>query len=717
MNFLDKALPLWERGWNVIPIPTEQKACTIKGWASLSGENRATREQLADWNRQEPRLNVGVLACPETVCILDFDNLDALRRIQEETGIPAPRTFEVRSATRGMPHLYFNQNYSSHWLRNCPGDGFDFQYDRKYVVAPGSEVRVNGQLKTYDVALDAPLAELPQEWANWLKEHGAKRAVAVNGEDDWSTIGEGEGRQGRLVSFAARNWREGTTEEELLEKVLDANNKFAVPKPEGKVRDVVKWVTEREQIKAGPKVELGPTGEVTELYGPDNINMTEMGNAERVLLAHREDMLWVSGSNGNSAGFFFVWTGQRWEEDTTARIPGMVKSVMRGLNRLVRLAVDQRYDAKDVEKIVAFWKQSEQEYMIRDVVKLIRPDVAIDRGKFDADPLLFNVQNGTLDLRTGEFRGAERGDLVTKVANVTFDKAAECPRWEKFLGETVKGDSEMLRYLRQCAGICLTGETRHHLFFIVLGPGGTGKTTFQETLKFVWGDYCCGVDPNSLAAGKSESARARPDLAKLPGVRLAFANESRAGLRLDEGLLKSLVGGDTVTARQLYQAEFDFVPQYKLWLRTNERPVFDGADTGMQRRVRLILFDHAVQHKDSELPKRLRAEASGILNWALAGLKDYQENGLKEPESVLRVSKEYTDSLDIIKQFLLECCEIRGDYEEASGPLYGRYEVWCEREHHRPYGNRRFAAEMETRGFKRRHTKNGAMWTGLRVVG
>src|SRR5262249_54983152 len=152
---------------------------------------------------------------------------------------------------------------------------------------------------------------------------------------------------------------------------------------------------------------------------------------------------------------------------------------------------------------------------------------------------LFNVQNGTLDLRTGEFREADRTDYITKVATVTFDRASECPQWEKFLHDTVKCDAEMLRYIRQCAGICLTGETRHHLFFIVLGPGGTGKTTFQETLKFVWGDYCCGVDPNSLAASKAETARARPDLAKLPGVRLAFANESRAGLRLDEGLLKS----------------------------------------------------------------------------------------------------------------------------------------------------------------------------------
>src|SRR5207237_8360622 len=141
--------------------------CFFKGWQRLSGKERATRTQLEEWNAKEPRLNVGVMACPKTICILDFDNMETVERILAETGTPAPVTFEVRSGTRGMPHLYFRQNYSSHWLGNCPGSGFDFQYDRKYVVGPGSEIRVKGVLKTYDVVRDVPLLELPGAWAVW----------------------------------------------------------------------------------------------------------------------------------------------------------------------------------------------------------------------------------------------------------------------------------------------------------------------------------------------------------------------------------------------------------------------------------------------------------------------------------------------------------------------------------------------------------------------
>jgi hypothetical protein len=156
---------------------------------------------------------------------------------------------------------------------------------------------------------------------------------------------------------------------------------------------------------------------------------------------------------------------------------------------------------------------------------------------------------------------------------------------------------------------------------------------------FVWGDYAIGIDPNSLASMKAEGGRARPDIARLPGVRLAFANETRKGLQLDAGLIKALTGGDTVRARHLYQAEFDFKPTHKLWLRTNEEPQFDGGDTGMQRRVQKIPFTHEVKKskaEDANLPEKLRAEAPGILNWAIRGSLSYQKHGLTEPAIVQR---------------------------------------------------------------------------------
>ncbi len=453
------------------------------------------------------------------------------------------------------------------------------------------------------------------------------------------------------------------------------------------------------------------------LEGPDGLNLTAMGNMERLLQKHGKDLKWTRGRSADSLGTFYCWTGTRWEADINSRVRGLAQALVRSLGGLVVESVRQQWSADKVKVVANFWRASESDGMTRDIVSLLRPHIAVDRGKFDGDPLLLGVKNGVVDLRDGSFREARREDLITKQANVNFDKGATCPLWMKFLETTTAGRLDLLRYLAQSAGICLSGLTEEHLFFIVLGPGGTGKTTFQETLKYVWGDYCCGIDPNSLAAsGKPEAAKARPDLAKLPGMRMVFANESRAGMRLDEGLLKAMTGSDTMTARELYQAEFDFVPTHKIWLRTNSAPLFDGGDSGMQRRVRLVPFDHVVESKDPKLPEKLRAEAAGILNWALAGLRDYQQNGLIEPAIVTEGTREYVEGLDHIKQFIEAKCETGPAHDQPAGELHAAYSGWCLGEQLRALGIRRFGAEMQQRGFAQRTLQGRRIWTGLRLA-
>ena len=301
---------------------------------------------------------------------------------------------------------------------------------------------------------------------------------------------------------------------------------------------------------------------------------------------------------------------------------------------------------------------------------------------------------------------------------MTFDSAATCPAFETFLLETTQRNFDLIAYLQRCLGISLTGHVREHLFFIIIGPAGTGKSTFCEAVKYVWGDYAIGIDPNSLAASmKAEGGRARPDIARLPGVRLAFANETRKGLQLDAGLIKALTGGDTVQARHLYQAEFDFKPTHKLWLRTNEEPQFDGADTGMQRRVKKIPFVQRVESEDTNLPEKLRGEASGILNWAIRGLLAYQKHGLSEPVVVQSETSEYIKSLDILAQFIEEECEV-GRFQQPAGELYQRYRTWIDGRGQKALGPPRFRMPIwQAKGFRwDKGRGEGKMWYGLQLL-
>lgn len=195
-----------------------------------------------------------------------------------------------------------------------------------------------------------------------------------------------------------------------------------------------------------------------------------------------------------------------------------------------------------------------------------------------------------------------------------------------------------------------------------------------------------------------------------------FANETRKGLQLDAGLVKALTGGDTVTARDLYKADFDFLPSYKLWIRTNEEPQFDGADTGMQRRVKKIPFTSQVKAQDANLPEKLRGETAGILNWAIRGLLSYQRHGLVEPAIVTNETVDYIKSLDVMAQFLEEECEVAPDFRQPAGELYKRYRVWIEGRGQKALGAPRFKADLEAKGFRWERDRGGnKFWHGLQL--
>jgi putative DNA primase/helicase len=307
----------------------------------------------------------------------------------------------------------------------------------------------------------------------------------------------------------------------------------------------------RYDQSSGQMVESQKQQQPSELDGPDGLHLTSMGNAERFLRDYQLDVLWVEGSTLNSSGTFYCWDGQRWRQEN-ARAVLLAKDTVTNLKQLVADAVEAGAKSDGVKALVSFWRSCETQRKVEEILSLARWNLVIKQGKFDADPDLLGVRNGAVDLRTGKLLPAERPDYITKQANVAFDESADCPLWEQFLIDTTQSDHDLIGYLQQCVGISLTGHTKEHLFFVVVGPGGTGKSTFFETIKHVWGDYAIGIDPNSLASMKAEGGRARPDIARLPGVRLAFANETRNGLQLDAGLIKALTGGDTVQARHLY---------------------------------------------------------------------------------------------------------------------------------------------------------------------
>jgi phage/plasmid-associated DNA primase len=228
-----------------------------------------------------------------------------------------------------------------------------------------------------------------------------------------------------------------------------------------------------------------------------------------------------------------------------------------------------------------------------------------------------------------------------------------------------------------------------------------------ELLHEVLGDYARNTDVETLLIKKYTGVG--NDVAALKGARFVSAAEVEKGRRLAESKVKQLTGRDTVTARFLFGEPFDFKPEFKLWLSTNNKPVIQGTDDAIWDRIRLIPFTQRFDgaKADPKLPDKLRNELAGVFAWMVEGCLEWQEHGLEEPKTVTDATKQYREEMDTLASFLDEVCVTGSGYRVLAERLYQRYTMWCDNSGERKDPKKTFVARLEERGFERRRETAG----------
>lgn len=301
---------------------------------------------------------------------------------------------------------------------------------------------------------------------------------------------------------------------------------------------------------------------------------------------------------------------------------------------------------------------------------------------YDANPSLLCVENGVLDLNTGTLLPHDPKHLLTKKVNASFDLTAKCPQWDKFL-KRVQPDEEQRSFLQRAVGYSIAGTPNEQAFFFLYGSGANGKSVFMEALMTLFRDYAGSLSPEMvLGDSRRQKESASPELASLKGVRLAQVPDLPQDRTLDEVLIKIITGGDTLTARRMYAESFTYKPVCTLWVRGNHKPRIKGTDEGIWRRAILIPFEARISEaeRDKHLSEKLCEELSGILNWALEGYRQWKEQGLNAPQSVLKASKAYRDEEDTLGAFLSECCNLTGKETDKvpKEALWQAYNQWAD---------------------------------------
>lgn len=417
---------------------------------------------------------------------------------------------------------------------------------------------------------------------------------------------------------------------------------------------------------------------------------------------------------------WYYWTGKVWALDDTGEVKKYTDLVLEDMKAQAFEIEDEEEREKFLKFVNICGNSNRKTAMITETQHLEGIPVLPDQ--MDAYQEYLNCQNGIVNLRNGELMPHVPEFMMSKICLSEYDVSDKKPvRWLKFLDEVCNGDRDLVRYLQKCVGYSLTGSTREQCAFFLYGIGNNGKSTFLETLSDMLGGYASNAQPDTLMTKRNDmGGGANSDIARLKSARFVTTEEPSEGVRLNEGLVKQLTGGGKVTCRFLFGDEFEYEPEFKIWIATNHKPVIRGTDVGIWRRIRLIPFEVNIPKDkvDKNLKYKLREEMPQILHWAVQGYMLYTKEGLEMPERVKKATDEYKSEMDLLQTFADSCIII--DYTEVEGvpanTLYAAYVRWAEQNNEYVMTSRKFFSEIGKKLPEKKREARGIVYKQIRLA-
>lgn len=446
-------------------------------------------------------------------------------------------------------------------------------------------------------------------------------------------------------------------------------------------------------------------------------SLTDLGNARRLVRLFGHQLRYCPAQS-----LWYHYQDGVWRADDRMHLQYLATEVLRDIYRAVPdLPTPELRDAytKWGRKCEGVARQ----YAMVDLARS-QPGIPIGVNELDAHPDLINCRNGTFNLQTQRLEPHNPDHLLTRQLSYSYDPKAVAPKWFQFLERVFDANADMVSFVQRAVGYSLSGKQSEQCFFFLYGSGANGKSVFTIMLRALFGSGAHNADFSTFIRQRnSQASQARNDLARLAGTRLVTSSEAGEGQRFDEALLKGLTGGEPITVRALYGKEFEFRPQFKLWLAANHRPTIRGTDYAIWRRVCLIPFTVTIPEEEqdermlAEGPENpLWEELPGILNWALAGYRAWKERGLQRPPEVIMATEEYREDSDLLGRWLAECCEIDKNARATAKDLYGSYRNWITENGEALKNQTWFGGSMKDRGFQWVKSHGSSTYIGLRLI-
>lgn len=441
------------------------------------------------------------------------------------------------------------------------------------------------------------------------------------------------------------------------------------------------------------------------------LETNDSDNAVRFMRRFGRDFVYLVNPSG-----WHYWDGRRWAFD-----PEALKTREKMAETAAAIASEVRHiEEKDRATKRASWAiRSRDARRIMAAVEMLQVFRNEDGKLYDTHPLLFNCENGTVHLDTGQLRPARQEDRITLASPVPHHPKATCPIWLRFL-ETIFGQAwdgprdpldDCLEGIQRLLGYTLSGLTTEQIMVALHGTGSNGKSVLLEVVGHIMGEYSAALAVEALMSQSTQSSH-QSDIARLKGKRFVTTVEADEGKALNESLLKKITGGDTMTAREIWKGVSEFTPQCTIYMATNHLPRIRGGDFGIWRRIILIPFTQKFVDpedampgdlvKDRDLKAKLLAEAPGILAWIIHGFRLYARDGLRTPRRWLEAAGEYRAREDVFGEFLKECVITSPSEKVGVSTLLKCFNSWAKQDGCEVMNNTSIGNALSSRGLASR---------------
>ncbi len=440
----------------------------------------------------------------------------------------------------------------------------------------------------------------------------------------------------------------------------------------------------------------------------------DTGNASRLILKFGDRLRYCPAMRK-----WLCWDERRWAVDDRGAARRLAKQAM-----LDYLAEATEAEDKDH---MAFAYHSLDARRIANLLTMAECELVITAAELDTHPFLINFLNGTVDLRTGQLTPHNPAHFITKLVHHNYNSRAACPLFLSVVARMMGNHPDasepeldraerMVNYLQRALGYSLTGTTEEKAVFVPFGTGNNGKTTLLSTFLLLLEEYSVLLQVDTLMA-RQESNNTQADLADLRGARFVMTSETEEGQRLSQGKLKRITQGmGKIKATRKYENPIEFPETHKLWMDTNAKPMIRAADDQATfNRLHPIPFTVTIppEEIDKSLPRKLLAEAEGILAWAVEGAKLWWRDGLGKPPEVVAANDEWRAENDQLGRFIEECCVVADSFSGKARQLYECYRTWAEGAGENAITETLFGRRLKDRGFAKEHRRYGTVYAGI----